>query len=61
MEHKTDIAATRIEEKLDTCPHCKKRPLWSHDERYLRICNQCADRQYERYQERMEWGHYHHD
>jgi hypothetical protein len=41
------------------CPHCKKRHLWSTDERELHICNYCADRQYERHQERREWEYYH--
>lgn len=49
------------EDKIETCPFCKKRGLFSQDEKDLRICNRCADRQYENYQEQAEWNYYHRD
>jgi len=43
------------------CTECKNRALYGDIERDTGFCGYCADRMYEREQERREWEYYHHD
>jgi hypothetical protein len=48
------------DEDNDRMPRCRcNRFLWSQTEREVRLCNSCADSEYDRELKHREFAHYH--
>ena len=47
--------------KHEKCPKCKHRVLYTESERENGICDRCADKLAESYNEQQDWNHWHND
>lgn len=48
-------------DSLPLCGKCRQRACEIIDEWISPLCEYCADKDYEAYQERKEWEHFHSD
>jgi hypothetical protein len=48
-----------VAEPGDICPRCHRHEVEVIDDWVSSVCGYCADRMYEREQERREWDYYH--